>query len=528
MPAEQVRDIYANVMPGPNYCQNQIPAQSGLKIENWKTFADIINPIDQTLLKQLECGFTMGINSDINIEIPVTNHASARNEYDVIDQFVIKHYESGAILGPYSHNPFPVLAKPSPMQVATSSSGKKRPVLDMSYPAGSSVNHAIPQDWSDIHGFDGIFRLPTHDNICNAIVSTPEPRMFITDMKHYYMQIPSDWADTPLMCFTWRRGLWLHRRLPFGCRSSCLHAQRVTKVITAIYKNQSKQHMDGYVDDCASISTLTISAQAYAYFHWLLDYLGVERSVDKDQCPDLLRIFLGLLYNLRDMVMTIPEDKVTRALNMLQDWLTKDTCSKTQAQSLLGHVNHLTAVVHAGRPFTARIVDLIREKQFPALVAADLKEDIQTWIDFLQSDFSRSSIIKSQDLTDPDVSLRVAVNGQTFVLNSEGELLPFTLHVDMPLLPPHAMYAVAVWKASMEYGSKFAGLVVKVTVPTKAAALVINRAKTSAECLRPMIRQMWMQQANLDFVVKAVVSKTNIKEELYSCFHDFKAIKIPL
>ena len=117
--------------------------------------------------------------------------------------------------------------------------------------------------------------------------------------------------------------------------------------------------MDGYVDDCASIVTLILSDQAYAYFHWLLDFLGVARSIDKDQCPDLVRVFLGLLHNLADMVMTIPEDKIHRALKMLSEWLIKDSCTKSQAQSLLGHVNHFTTVVQAGRPFTARIVDII-------------------------------------------------------------------------------------------------------------------------------------------------------------------------
>lgn len=520
--------MYTSIAPGPNYCNSRIPVQSELKIQNWYTYKQIIDKIDPTLLVQLECGFTMGIDTSIEINIPVTNHLSARKEYSVIDDFVVKHYESGAILGPYFTNPFPVNAKPSPMQVATSASGKKRPVLDMSYPTGKSINNAIPQNWSDIQGFDGEFRLPTHDKICNAIVSTPEPRMFITDMKHYYMQIPSDWADTPLMCFTWRGALWLHRRLPFGARSSCLHAQRVTDVITAIFTSQSKQHMDGYVDDCASIVTLIISHQAYAFFHWLLDYLGVARSVDKDQCPDLLRVFLGLLYNLSDMVMTIPEDKLHRALKLLNDWLLKETCTKAQVQSLLGHLNHFSAVVHAGRPFTARIVDLLREEEFPAPVPSDLKQDISMWIEFMQNDFSRSSIIKSQDLTPPDNTLRLAINGQTFVIEVQGKTFPFVLNSDMPHFPPHAMFAIAAWKASMDHAAEFAGLVVKVTVPTKAAALVINRAKTQVDSLRVLIREMWCQQAKYDFVIKACVQSNNNKCELYAEFHDFQPINIPL
>ena len=397
----QINNIYQSIVPGPNYCGSKVPVQSDLNIEHWKEFAPIVDKIDQTLIAQLECGFTMGIDYHADIEIPVTNHLSARQDYQVIDEFVMKHYQTGAILGPYERNPFPVAVKPSPMQVATSSAGKKRPVLDMSYPRGKSINDAIPSEWNEIHGFDGSFKLPTHDNVCHAIVTTPDPVIFISDFKSYYMQIPSDWADTPLMCFTWRSAIWLHRRLPFGCRSSCLHAQRVTDAVVAIFRARTGRHLDGYVDDMISVLTKIVSAHCYAYFHWLCEYLGLGIAIEKCLTHDVIRQFLGLLYNLVDMVMSLPDDKLHRVLQILNEWLQRETCTKAQTQTLLGHLNHLSAVVHAGRPFTARVVDILRESEFPAKVTLELKKDIQVWIELLTSDFACSSIIKSQDLSPP-------------------------------------------------------------------------------------------------------------------------------
>ena len=57
----------------------------------------------------------------------------------------------------------------------------------MSYPKGSSVNNAIPSKWTDIHGFEGEFCLPTHDSVCAATVETEDPVMFIIDLKGFYM-----------------------------------------------------------------------------------------------------------------------------------------------------------------------------------------------------------------------------------------------------------------------------------------------------------------------------------------------------
>ena len=330
------------------------------------------------------------------------------------------------------------------------------------------------------------------------------------------------------MCFTWRSAVWLHRRLPFGCRSSCLHAQRVTEAVVAIFRARTGKHIDGYVDDMVSVITKILSASAYAYFHWLCDYLGLEIALEKCMTPDVIRLFLGLLYNLVDMIMTLPEEKLHRVLHMLNEWLDRETCTKAQTQSLLGHLNHLTAVVHAGRPFTARVVDLLREATFPAKITDELKQDIRVWIQFLTSEFSCSSIIKSQDLAPPDETLCVAVNGQTFVIQCNGHASAFELHRDMPYFPNPVMHAIAVWKAGHQHVNELTGKVVKVSVPTKAAAVVVNRAKTHINVIRPMIRDMWMCQARNDFMIKAVPQTSHIKQTLYSTFHDFQTIKVPL
>ena len=492
----------------------------------WRYYEPILAKTDPTLVDQLEFGFDMGIQNEESINIPVTNHRSARDEFQVIDEFIIKHHKDGSLLGPYLFNPLPVHVKPSPMQVAKSSSGKKRPVLDMSYPKGSSVNDSISSNWNDIGEFKGEFRLPTHDQICKAALTTPDPVMFITDMKAYYMQLPSEWKSAPLMALTWRGAIFFHRRLPFGCRSSCLHAQRVTDGVVAIYSTETGNHLSGYVDDFCSIIRQIISALAYEYFQALADKLGLLRTLEKCMIPDKIRIFLGLLYNLADMTMSLPDEKVLRAIGLLTDWLNKDQCSKQQAQSLLGHVNHISAVIHAGRPFTARIVDLLRSAQFPAEVSQDLKSDIGVWINFLQSDFQKKCIIKSQELAVADQVLKVAVKGQTCVIICDGNIDAFKLHVSVPKVPNHAMYAIAVWQASCKYKDMFKDSIIKISVPTKAAAMVINRARTPCTIIRPLIRQMWMVQAYNDFLVKAV-TQSNQNDSVYDFFLDFKDIKLP-
>ena len=388
-----VNELYSAVAPGPNYITSKVPVQSDINIEGWKKYAEIVNEVDPTLIPQLQYGFSMGINNTDNIDIPVTNHVSARENYKCIDQFIIQHYDSQAILGPYYRNPLPVHAHPSPFQVAESASGKQRAVLDMSYPQQHSINSAIPSEWEGIGGFEGEFRLPTHDKVCAAILQTEDPLMFVSDLKAYYMQLPSDWADTPYLCFTWRNALWLHRRLPFGCRSSCLHAQRVTEAIVKIYRKITGSAMEGYVDDFMSIVRRIVRATCYIFFHTLLEELGMTRSLDKCYPPDIERIFLGLLYNLAELTLSLPADKANRAVELMQKWQALKTCLKSQVQSLLGHLNHMASVIHAGRPFMSKVVDLLRAGVFPAPVTQELKLDLQVWCELLQSDRNRKAMI---------------------------------------------------------------------------------------------------------------------------------------
>ena len=504
-----------------------MPVESKLNVKAWRKYENLISEIDQTLVDQIEFGFTMGIDHDANIDIPVTNHPSARENYKVIDEFIIKHHSSNAILGPYHVNPLSVHVHPSPMQVVTSASGKQRAVLDMSYPQNTSVNKAIPKQWTDIHGYQGDFKLPTHDSICKAALQTQDPVMFICDLRGYYMQIPSDFRDAPFMFLTWRQALWFHRRLPFGCRSSCLHAQRVTDAVVLIFTRTTKTHIDGYVDDFASIVAKIRSALAYAAFQALLDELGLDRSVEKDQSPFYIRIFLGLQYNLIDMIMTIPEDKVNRAVVVLNEWLNRDRCTKSQTQSLLGHLNHLSAVVQAGRAFTAFIVDLLRQDAFPACINDDLKADISAWINFLTSEFNRSCIIKSQDLAEPDVMFQVAANAHSCVIKFQSTCYAYKLHSETPSLPHRAMYAVAAWSIVCNFPEQIKGTVVKISVPSKVAALVINRARTDCHIIRPLLRCLWINMARNDCLIKAVAQSNDNYSELYANKLKFSVIKLP-
>ena len=407
-----------------------------------------------------------------------------------------------------------------------SSSGKERCVIDMSYPHGSSINDAIPCDWSKVPGFNGQFKLPTHDKICGLILDTPDPVMYVTDLAAFYMQICSDLADAPYLAFTWRSGLYFHRRLPFGCRTACLHAQRVSDAVALIHRSISPGHMEPYVDDFDGIVTSSLSAKAHRAFHLLLHKLGLLTTPEKSISPTHQAIFLGLLYNLLEYTLTLPPEKVQRVLVIIEEWLQKDACSKQQLQSLLGLLNHLTTVVHAGRPFTAALLDVLRQGHFPHPVTDELRQDLIAWKQFLSSKFAVKSIMKCASREIPDSIVAIAVRKNTCVVSVCGGISGCRFGSDVSV-PQHAMFALAVWFISVNYVTQLTGKLILVLVPTKAAAAVINRANTTCTQIRPALRQMWLAQAQEDCVIKAVHDKFVNNDYLFRQFVKFEDVVLP-
>ena len=516
--------MYIQSSPSPNYLHKNLPVQTGMNIAEWNKFRHIVDPIDPTLIDSLQYGFCMGIDREHVVNIPHTNHKSAHAEFQVIDDFIYKHYQSGAILGPYTTNPFPVKMYPSPLQVATSSSNKKRAVIDMSYPDSTSINSAIPKDWGCIPGFDGEFRLPTHDKMCERVMSLEHPVMALTDLSAYYMQLPSDLNDAPYLCFAWRDELWVHRRLPFGCRSSCLHAQRVTDAVCAIHRHESTNHVEGYVDDFGQIDDETVADSAYSEFHWLLALLGFIVTVLKCERPGYLRVFLGLLYNMLARTLELPQEKLDRALALIDEWLHSDTVGKHKLEQLAGFLNHISSVVHAGRPFSAFIYDLIQSKTFPVVIDDELKLDLAMWKDFLTSSFTRVCSMKvSLDLP-TDIIVAIAVKHNTCILKIGSCFYGYKIQASWSI-PPHVMHFVAVWLITKYHIQAIAGQIVAISVPTLNAVKLINRSTSVCKQIRPLVRETWLRQAQADTRIKAVLGSANVTW-LYEHFVYFETVDI--
>ncbi|XP_066278616.1 uncharacterized protein [Branchiostoma lanceolatum] len=149
-PGESVIELYSAVAETgvPNYIGARLPVKSSLNIPAWRLL--LANYPDSSLPDFLEFGWPINIDSNryaFPDNVCYTNHHSAIDYSADVDSFIAKELEYGALCGPFRANPFPFPVYPAPLQtVEKRNSTKRRVVVDLSYPAGHSVNDAIPKD----------------------------------------------------------------------------------------------------------------------------------------------------------------------------------------------------------------------------------------------------------------------------------------------------------------------------------------------------------------------------------------------
>lgn len=134
----------------------------------------------------------------------------------------------------FSTRPFPAPLQTSPLQTVPRDECKRRVVLDLSFPVGSSVNDGIPKDSFLDEPFH--LPLPRSANFVDLIVAkAPGCYLFKKNLKRTYRQIPVDPKDYIFLGYRWKDLLYFDLVLPFGLRSATLACQRTTNAIAYIF-----------------------------------------------------------------------------------------------------------------------------------------------------------------------------------------------------------------------------------------------------------------------------------------------------
>ena len=166
------------------------------------------------VVQGLRDGFHLGFNYSTSLKSATGNMASALLNPQVIDNYLQSEVQTGRVAGPFSQPLLPVLhVSRFGVIPKRHQPGKWRLILNLSSPAGHSVNNGIV-------GEDYSLQYMKVDDIIVSIMRLERSSLMAKfEVQNAYRIVPADREDRQLLGMEWRGAFYVDKVLPFGVRS---------------------------------------------------------------------------------------------------------------------------------------------------------------------------------------------------------------------------------------------------------------------------------------------------------------------
>ena len=335
---------------------------------------------DQTfasyILSGLANGFRVGFSRDrAHLKSRGKNHPSSLAHSAVVDARIASELAAGRLLGPVTPQLAPEIHT-SPLGLVPKSHqpNQWRLICDLSSPTGSSVNDGIQRDICSL-------RYATVDDAVQVIQRLGRGTQLVKlDIKDAYRIVPVHPDDYHLLGITWRGSTYIDRALPFGLRSAPKIFTAIADAVAWVLTCEGIENQLHYLDDFLFIGRPSSNqGQEYrAVALQSLAKLGIPVAAHKTQGPSSSLTFLGILLDTTTFELHLPDDKLTRLQEALQQWSRKRSCTKKELESFLGHLSHAATVIPQGRVFLRQLFTLLTLNRQPNSISASTSERGQT------------------------------------------------------------------------------------------------------------------------------------------------------
>ncbi len=347
------------------------------------------------ILHGIKHGFDIVDPTAVPVPVDPPNNRSAQPGSTLHHQAtkqVLSEIEQGNYLlcheKPTVISPFSVIEKPD---------GGVRLIHDGSQPAGASMN--------DYATLDTHYRFQTVDDA--AKLMWPGYFMAKVDLKSAYRSVPISQHSQNFTGLQWQFGsqtVYMRDcRLPFGSKLAPGHFHRITQSVKRMMLRRGYSSIVVYLDDFWIIAPTRAACQeAQSVLIKLLRKLGFQISWTKVIDPTQVIVFLGVELDTINMCLRLPEDKLINIREELVAFSKRRRATKRQLMSLTGKLNWAAAVIHGGRVFLRRIIDLtntLNSKTDRVLLSVSMQRDIDWWLQFMSTFNGKSAVLDRQPIT---------------------------------------------------------------------------------------------------------------------------------
>ena len=493
----------------PNFRGLRIPVDSGLNVPLWRSLLNNLNYDDRVICDFLEFGWPLDFQGLCDFSDRCGNHKGASEFPAALDNYlyneVIIH---GSTVGPFSASPFrscPVVI--SPLNSVPKRDGQRRIIVDLSWPANGSVNDGLS---SEVYlGSPVRVTYPTVDEVAQLILAKGKGcYLYKRDLKRAYRQVPVDPGDYHLLGYRWRGLIFFDRMLPMGLRMAAMACQRTTNAVSSICAHAGFDVLN-YLDDFIGVeSNLVRAEESFSHLEQLLADLGLVESQDKAEPPATQQVILGVLFDTNALTMSITKERLLEIEELLSDWLSRKTATKSKLQSLLGKLVFVSKCVRQSRLFISRLLAQLRSLRSPHhhfKLSGEFKKDLKWWLRFVRV-YNGVSFIYTPILSAPDavVSTDACLTGCGGISGSEyfhAEFPPAILDLGWDI---NCLELLTIMVACKLWGHRWRGMHLLVKCDNLASVAVLNSFRTSSRVLADCLREIWYHCAIHDFQIRAI------------------------
>ena len=379
----------------PNHIGARIPLQhTKLNIPRWRYH--LTGYDGSEIVQFLEFGFPIGLmdNTAHTLVPTLRNHGSSYQYYSYLDKFLSTGLKRCELAGPCKVPPFHRVHV-SPLMTAVKKPDGRRSVFDASF-GEMSLNSCTPQDTYMEQPF--AYDFPKIEDFKRIVLSCGQGSfLWKRDLSRYYLQLPVDPTEYPLLCFVWRLTMFFFVALMFGLRHAGLQGQRVTTAVTWAHRRLGLETEDqqmfnslNYSDDIGGCekseerATLSFNALGYLFID-----LGLDESTSKAHPPSRCMPYLGILFDTERMRMSIPPEKIAEVREEISLWMKRTTATKKSLQQLLGKLFWVSRCVRFSRGFMGRLITQLQQMhslpdQKRSRLSQGCRQDIEWWNRYLR------------------------------------------------------------------------------------------------------------------------------------------------
>ena len=457
----------------------------------------------------------------------------------------MKEVKAKRYAGPYKFEeiPFENFIQ-SPIGLVPKDGGKDtRLIFHLSYPrSGSSVNSETPKELCSVKypDFAEAIRLCVKEGLLRPAVIAK------SDMKSAFHHLGLKPCDFPLLlmkCESPFDGVvyyFVEKALPFGSSISCSHFQRFSNSIAHItkVKNHGKFPIN-YMDDFFFISMMkTLCDQQVQKFLDICTEIKFLVSMEKTYWGTHVLTFLGLLIDTIGGFISIPADKLVRALSLIEAILTRKNGKTTvkELQRLCGFLNFICRCIVPGRAFTRRLYSKFSSAMKPhhhISINKEMREDLKVWEIFLHEptaycrpfiDFSKILCAEELNLfTDASgvIRCRGIFGSLWFQARSNDKFLRLS-----PSIEYQELFAVAA--AVLLWSDSWKNRRICLFCDNTSVCSMLNTMSSSCKNCMVLIRKIVLLSLknNVRIFAKHVSTKKNFYADALSRFQNSRFIKL--